>query len=296
VVSSVGSLEHVLEWLDLPSYPTRPFGSRHVPALAEGIRFENVTLEYADGHAPFRDLSFFVPKGSTLAVLGPSGSGKSTLASVLLRLREPTGGQVRFDGVDHWEFAPADFHRAVGFVDQDSFLFNASIADNVIAGRPGISRANVEDVLRTVQLGELVARLPQGLDTVLAERGSTLSGGQRQRLAIARAIVQNPEILVLDEPTSALDAETEEEVVKAIDRASVGRTTLIITHRAAAVRHATHRLDLGARTLVAVDWPRERRLGETNGEHPPTTEAVRPSAGERVAAGPDAAVERAPKP
>jgi len=253
LVSSVGSLEHVLEWLDLPAYPERPFGSRGVPKLTEGIRFDNVTLEYPDGHAPFRDLSFFVPKGSTLAVLGPSGSGKSTLASVLMRLREPTSGAVRFDGIDHWEFAPKDFHRAVGFVDQDSFLFNTSIADNVVAGRPGISRADVEDVLRVVQLGELVARLPQGLDTVLAERGSTLSGGQRQRLAIARAIVQNPEVLVLDEPTSALDSETEEEVVKAIDRASVGRTTLIITHRAAAARRATHRLDLGSRTLVAVE-------------------------------------------
>jgi subfamily B ATP-binding cassette protein MsbA len=253
LISAVGSLEHVLEWLDLPRYPVRPFGARSVPKLTEGIRFENVTLEYGDGHAPFRELSFFVPKGSTLAVLGPSGSGKSTLASVLLRLREPTTGVVRFDGVDHWEFAPNDFHRAVGFVDQDSFLFNASIEDNVIAGRAGISRADVEEVLRVVQLGELVTRLPQGLDTVLAERGSTLSGGQRQRLAIARAIVQNPDILVLDEPTSALDAETEEEVVKAIDRASVGRTTLIITHRAAAARRATHRLDLGTRTLVAVE-------------------------------------------
>ncbi len=263
VVSAVGSLEHVLEWLDLPEYPKRPFGARAVPTLSDGIRFEHVTLEYADGHAPFRDLSFFLPQGSTLAVLGPSGSGKSTLASVLLRLREPTTGSVRFDGIDHWEFSPGEFHRAVGFVDQDSFLFNASIEDNVIAGRAGISRADVEEVLRVVQLGELVARLPQGLDTVLAERGSNLSGGQRQRLAIARAIVQNPQLLVLDEPTSALDSQTEEEVVKAIDRASVGRTTVIITHRAAAARRASHRLDLGTGSLVVVDEPAERPLRST---------------------------------
>jgi subfamily B ATP-binding cassette protein MsbA len=251
MVSTVGSLEHVLEWLDLPRYPARAFGAHAVPPLKEGIRFENVSLEYPDGHAPFRNLSFSIPTGATLAVLGPSGSGKSTLASVLLRLREPTTGCVRFDGTDHWEFSPAEFHRAVGFVEQDPFLFNSSIADNVVSGRAGITRAAVEEVIRVVQLGDLVARLPQGLDTVLAERGSTLSGGQRQRLAIARAIVQNPEILVLDEPTSALDAETEEEVVKAIDRASIGRTTVIITHRAATARHATHRLDLGTGKLSA---------------------------------------------
>ena len=249
LVATVGSLEHVNEWLNLPRYPSRAFGTRVVPPLGDGIRFEGVSLEYADGHAPFRNLSFALPKGSTLAVLGPSGSGKSTLASVLLRLREPTTGCVRFDGVDHWEFDPHDFHRAVGFVEQDPFMFNASIADNVVSGRPGITRTKIEEVIRVVQLGDLVARLPQGLDTVLAERGSTLSGGQRQRLAIARAIVQNPDLLVLDEPTSALDAETEEEVVKAIDRASIGRTTVIITHRASTVRHATHRLDLGTGKL-----------------------------------------------
>jgi subfamily B ATP-binding cassette protein MsbA len=244
LTSAVGSVEHVLEWLDLPNYPARPFGGRSVPLLTRGVSFENVSLVYPDGHAPFRDLSFFLPKGETLAVLGPSGSGKSTLASLLLRLREPTTGRVLLDGTDHWEFAPAEFHRAVGFVDQDSFLFNASILENVACGRPGINRGDVEKVLGVVQLGELVARLPQGLDTIVAERGSTISGGQRQRLAIARAIVQNPQLLVLDEPTSALDNETEEEVVNAIDRASVGRTTVIITHRAATARHATLRLDL----------------------------------------------------
>jgi subfamily B ATP-binding cassette protein MsbA len=252
LVATVGSLENVNEWLNLPSYPNRAFGSRVVPKLRESIRFENLTLEYADGHAPFRHLSFSLPQGSTLAVLGPSGSGKSTLASVLLRLREPTTGCVRFDGVDHWEFEARDFHRAVGFVEQDPFMFNASIVDNVISGRPGITRAKVDEVIRVVQLGDLIARLPQGLDTVLAERGSTLSGGQRQRLAIARAIAQDPDILVLDEPTSALDPETEEEDVKAIDRASVGRTTLIITHRGTTIRHATHRLDLGTGKLSPV--------------------------------------------
>jgi ABC-type multidrug transport system fused ATPase/permease subunit len=285
LLGAVGALEHVLEWLDLPSYPVRPFGKRLVPPLHDGISFENVTLEYADGHAPFRNLSFAIPKGGTIAVLGPSGSGKSTLASVLLRLREPTTGCVRFDGVDHWEFQPRDFHRAVGFVDQDPFMFNTSIVDNVISGRPGITRANVEAAIGVVQLGDLIARLPQGLDTVLAERGSTLSGGQRQRLAIARAIVQNPDVLVLDEPTSALDPETEEEVVKAVDRASVGRTTIIITHRATTVRHATHRLDLGTGMLTVLEADQARGTSQ-RGEWA----AVGASGGAAIAA-----FERAPK-
>jgi subfamily B ATP-binding cassette protein MsbA len=246
ITATIGSIEHVLRWLDLPVYPHRPFGAKAVPRLREGIRFADVGFAYPGGHEPIRSLSLVVGAGETLAVVGPSGSGKSTLANLLLRLREPTRGTISFDGIDYWEFATEDFHRAVGFVDQEAFVFNMSIADNVACGRAGISREAIEKALRLVQLGGLIDRLPEGIDTVLAERGTTLSGGQRQRLAIARAVVVDPQVLVLDEPTSALDAETEEEVVRAIDAARVGRTTLIITHRPAAARHATCRLDLSS--------------------------------------------------
>jgi subfamily B ATP-binding cassette protein MsbA len=252
ITAATGTIERVLTWLNLPSYPSRPFGSKAVPRLAEGIRFVEVGFSYPGGHEPIRGLSFSLGAGETLAIVGPSGTGKSTLANLLLRLREPTRGKILFDGIDYWEFSAAHFHAAVGFVDQDAFIFNMSIAENVACGRPGVGREAIMNALRMVQLGELVDRLPEGIDSVLAERGSTLSGGQRQRLAIARAIVVDPQLLVLDEPTSALDPETELEVVRAIDAASVGRTTIIITHRATAARHATKRLDLATGQMSVV--------------------------------------------
>ena len=255
ISATVGSIERIVEWLDLPVYPTRPFGTRSMPRLEQGIRLDAVGFTYPGGHEPIRGLSFSLPAGETLAVFGPSGAGKSTLASLLLRLREPSQGRILFDGVDYWEFSAAEYHRSVGFVDQEPFLFNLTIAENVASGRPDIDRNAIMKALDLVQLGELVARLPDGIDTVLAERGATLSGGQRQRLAIARATVVDPQVLVLDEPTSALDAETEQEVVAAIAAASVGRTTVIITHRPAAARHAKWRLDLGTGRLVRVSAP-----------------------------------------
>jgi ATP-binding cassette, subfamily B, bacterial MsbA len=244
LVPLIGSVEVLLHWLDLPTYPKRPFGKAEVPKLEQGIRFENLTFAYPNRTPAIADLSLFVPVGETLAILGASGSGKSTLASLLLRLREPTSGRILFDGVDHWEFAPKHFHRAVAFVDQDSFAFNKTIAENVAVGMPNVDRNAVLEALHKVRFDEVLAKLPDGIDTVVAEHGSTLSGGQRQRLAIARAILRDPQILVLDEPTSALDPETEQEVVRAIDAASAGRTTIIITHRASTVLHATRRLNL----------------------------------------------------
>jgi subfamily B ATP-binding cassette protein MsbA len=250
--ATLGSVERVLCWLDLPSFPSRPFGTAKVPKIRQGIVFENVGLTYPGGQEGVRALSFTLPAGETLAILGPSGSGKSSLANVLLRLREPTTGRVLIDGIDHWEFSTEDFHRSVGFVDQESFMFNVSIRDNVRCGRTGIPDDAIWRALELVQLRSFVDALPAGIDTVVAERGSTLSGGQRQRLAIARAVVVEPQILVLDEPTSALDPITEQEVVEAMHAASAGRTTLIITHRASTTQHATRRLELAKGQLATL--------------------------------------------
>jgi ABC-type multidrug transport system fused ATPase/permease subunit len=172
---------------------------------------------------------------------------------LLLRLREPTAGTIAFDGVSHWDFSPESFHRAVALVEQEPFMFNCSIADNVAYGASWVTRADIEAAIQKVQLADVVQRLPEGYDTVLGERGATLSGGQRQRLAIARAIVRNPALLVLDEPTSALDSVTEKEVVAAIDAASAGRTTIIITHRPSTVEHATRVVRLARGGVEGVD-------------------------------------------
>ena len=244
LTATLASVERVLDWLELPRYPTRPFGQAEVPTLRQGIVFENVGLTYPGGQEGIRGLSFELPAGETLAILGASGSGKSSLANILLRLREPTTGRVLLDGIDHWSFSSAALHRAIGFVDQDSFLFNISIADNIRCGRPGVDREAMLKALEVVKLRTFVESLPSGLDTIVAERGASLSGGQRQRLAIARAIVVNPQVLVLDEPTSALDPVTEQEVVEAMHAASAGRTTLLITHRPSTTVFATRRLEL----------------------------------------------------
>jgi len=233
-----GAVEKCLEWLALPTYPKRPFGVAKLTDIRAGVRFESVVFAYTEGKPAVDKVSFDVPAGETLAVLGASGSGKSTLASLLLRLREPSGGVIRFDGVDYWDFEPTSFYRAVAFVEQEPFLFNASVAENVAFGAPSATRIDVQRVLETVRLGSWIEGLPNGIDTIVGERGATVSGGQRQRLAIARAIVRDPKLLILDEPTSALDAQTEAEVVDAIAAASVGRTTIIITHRPSTVEGA----------------------------------------------------------
>jgi ABC-type multidrug transport system fused ATPase/permease subunit len=251
----VGSIEKTLGWLDLPRYPKRPFGTRTLTDIREGVTFQELSFAYPDGHEAVRSVSFHVPAGETVALLGASGSGKSTLANLLARLREPTRGSILIDGVEHWEFEPTSYYRGVALVEQDPFLFNCSIAENVAFGSPWVTRDEVLAALHNVQLSDLIERLPEGVDTVVGERGTTISGGQRQRLAIARAIVRDPKLLILDEPTSALDAETEREVVRAIDAASVGRTTLIITHRPSTVAHAHRTLRIANGRLESVDVP-----------------------------------------
>lgn len=238
IVSHTSSSEKVLEWLGLPRHPARPFGDAAIDTLREGIRFERVCFTYQNGHRALSDVSLFVRTGEQLAIVGASGAGKSTFASLLLRLREPTSGRITFDGRDYWDIEPACYHRFVAFVEQEPFLFDATIAENVAYGVPGVTRDAVLNALSTVKLDALVARLPQGIDTMVGERGATLSGGQRQRMAIARALVRSPQLLILDEPTSALDPSTEREVVDAIEAAGVGRTTIVIAHRLSTIERA----------------------------------------------------------
>jgi subfamily B ATP-binding cassette protein MsbA len=233
-----GGLKEIRHWVELPEFPQRPFGNREFQSLQTGVRFEKLTFQYPNGTTALRDLDLAIPAGKTIALVGTSGSGKSTAAGLLLRLREPTQGRITADGVDYWEFSPASWHRQVGFVEQEAFLFHDTIERNVAYGLDAVSRERVLEALRLAQLEELVISLPQGIDTVVGERGASLSGGQRQRLAIARALVRDPKLLILDEATSALDNVSERQVQAALEAAQRGRTSLVIAHRLTTIRRA----------------------------------------------------------
>lgn len=233
-----GGIREVDRWLATPVYPARPFGERPFSRVADSLRLENVSYTYATGTEALRDVTFEVRAGQTVAVVGSSGSGKSTLASLLLRLRVPTAGRISVDGVDYWEFSPDTWHRSIALVEQDAFLFHGTLRENVLYGWDDAGDGALARAIEAANLSEMVASLPNGLDTLVGERGAMVSGGQRQRIAIARAVVRNPGILVLDEATSHLDSVSEQLVQQALTNAARGRTTIVIAHRLSTIRDA----------------------------------------------------------
>ena len=206
--------------------------------MREEIRFQNVSYTYPTGRRALTDVDFEIPAGKTVALVGASGSGKSTTAALLLRLREPTSGSITVDGVDSWNFTPESWHRTIGVVEQEAFLFHDTLAQNISYGYPQATQTEIESAVRAAHLEDVVDGLPEGLNTIVGERGIMLSGGQRQRLAIARALVRNPQILILDEATSSLDNLSERRVQIALEEAMVGRTVLVIAHRLSTIRNA----------------------------------------------------------
>jgi ATP-binding cassette subfamily B protein len=202
------------------------------------VRFDRVTFGYAADDPVLRDVSLAVPAGACVAVLGATGAGKSTLMSLIPRFYDPDEGCVYVDGTDVRDLDLPDLRRAVGIVFQESFLFSTTVAANIAFGNPAASRADVERAARIAAAHDFILQLPRGYDTVLHEGGNDLSGGQRQRLAIARAILLNPAILLLDDPTAAIDAHTEHEILEAMEGAMAGRTTFVVAHRLSTLRRA----------------------------------------------------------
>jgi ATP-binding cassette subfamily C protein CydCD len=184
------------------------------------------------------DVSFSVPRGSTLALVGPSGAGKTTVANLFLRFWDPESGVVRMDGHDLREYGLDDLRRRIALVAQDTHLFNDTLRNNILLARPSANVAEIDDAVERAALTEFVAGLPEGLDTIVGERGAQLSGGQRQRVAIARAFLKDASIVILDEATSHLDAVSEQAVREALERLARDRTTVVIAHRLSTVRNA----------------------------------------------------------
>ena len=202
------------------------------------IRFEDVTFHYDADRPILKGVSFEVPAGKTVAIVGPTGAGKSTISRLLFRFYDVTGGRITIDGQDLRDVTQASLRSAIGMVPQDTVLFNDTIGYNIEYGRPGATQDEVREAARMAQVGQFIDTLPKGYDTPVGERGLKLSGGEKQRVAIARTILKSPSILILDEATSALDTKTERDIQQALDEVSRNRTTVVIAHRLSTVVNA----------------------------------------------------------
>jgi ATP-binding cassette subfamily B protein len=218
--------------------------------LRGDIRFEGVRFGYDRGRPILAGLDLAIAAGETVAFVGPSGVGKTTLCALLPRFYEVEAGRVTIDGIDVRALSLSALRRQIGIVQQDVFLFAGTIRENIAYGRLDATEAEIDQAARRARLGELIDSLPEGLDTVVGERGVRLSGGQKQRIAIARVFLKNPPILILDEATSALDTQTEREIQQALTDLARGRTTLIIAHRLATIRDADRIVVLGEDGIV----------------------------------------------
>jgi ABC-type multidrug transport system fused ATPase/permease subunit len=208
------------------------------PPFAGKIVFDHVAFGYDEDTPVLTDVSFAIEPGQMVGIVGPTGGGKSTIVSLIPRFYDPLKGKIEIDGTDVRNYTLEGLRNQIGYVLQETVLFQGSIRDNIAYGRAGATEEQVKEAARLADADEFIAKMPHGYDTVVGERGATLSGGQRQRIGIARAIIRNNPILILDEPTAALDTEAERSVIGALERLMKGRTTLTIAHRLSTIRDA----------------------------------------------------------
>jgi ATP-binding cassette subfamily B protein len=269
---------------EAPEIPDPP-GLPRLQATSGDVVFEHVSFHYDPERPVLRDVSFEIAPGSTLAVVGRSGSGKSTLARLLLRLYDPNDGRILIDGQDIRELSPGSVRQAIGVVPQETALFNDTLGNNIAYGRIGSTPGEVAAASESALLHDLISSLPEGYDTAAGERGVKISGGEKQRIAIARAILKNPPILIFDEATSALDSDSEHAIAQELDRLSRNRTTLIIAHRLSTIVNAdaiivmdrgrivergTHLELLRRKGVYARLWLLQQRMDQDLARHAPS--------------------------
>jgi ATP-binding cassette subfamily B protein len=228
---AIASGNRLFEILDREPEIESPPGAPDLPPGEGHVVLRDVSLSYGAGDPALDDVSLEVGAGRVVALVGPSGSGKTSLVALLARLYDPTAGSVEIDGADLREVDLGSLRRQIAFVADDSFLFSASVAENIAYAKPDASREEIELAARRAQAAGFIESLPDGYETMVGERGLTLSGGQRQRIAIARALLADPRILILDDATSSVDAQTEAAIRRGLDEALEGRTTFIVAHR-----------------------------------------------------------------
>ncbi|MEX1020833.1 MAG: ABC transporter ATP-binding protein, partial [Litorilinea sp.] len=232
----------------------------HSAPMRGDVRFENVTFYYQTepgkngeaSHAALREVSFDIEAGKTLALVGQTGTGKSTVAKLINRIYDPQQGRVVVDGVDVAAWNLSALRRQISIIEQDIFLYSRTIAENIAFGKPDATQAEIEAAAQAAQAHDFIGTFPHGYATVVGERGVTLSGGQRQRIALARAFLTDPAILILDDSTSAIDSATEDQIQQAIEAATAGRTTILITHRLSQIRWADKIVVMRRGTIAAV--------------------------------------------
>jgi ATP-binding cassette subfamily B protein/subfamily B ATP-binding cassette protein MsbA len=235
---SLAAMERVFQILGMEEdKPDRP-DALEAPEVVQQIRFENVDFEYREGRPVVSDFNVVVPGGSVVALVGRSGAGKTTVTDLVARFHDPTCGRILVNGIDIRDFRLKSYRSLLALVQQDVFLFDGSVRENIAYGRHEATDEEIEDAARRANAHEFIIRLLEGYDTFIGERGVKLSGGQQQRLAIARAILAAPQILMLDEATSNLDTESEQLIQASMSTLLAGRTTFVIAHRLSTVRRA----------------------------------------------------------
>lgn len=240
VQQSLVAAKRVFDVLDAPLEIQSPANARRLPKPRGKIEFRNVSFDFAPGKPILREVSFVLEPGQRLAILGPTGAGKSVMLSLIPRFYDVTGGQILVDDVDVREYHLDDLRKAMGIVFQETFLFSNTMAANIGFGNPKASRQQIEEAAKLAKAHQFIAPMPKGYDSMIAEGGNNLSGGQKQRLAIARAMLVKPTFLLMDDPMAAVDAQTEHELLEAMESAMAGRTTILVANRISTLRRADY--------------------------------------------------------